>query len=127
MYDDEHDRTKKRKRSCWVSAWLQNRPKEGACDKLLPELRAGQEIERKLYSDFHCLNEADFDYLQDLVAPLIRKQETNMGMAIPTKVRLELTLHFLVTGNSYSSLQFLFRLPQCTISKIVPDTLDAQF
>lgn len=123
--DDDENHQRKRHRSSWVSGWLQKRSIYGVCDKVLPELRVGGKIERQLYTEFHRLNEDDFNYLHELVAPIIRKQDTNMREAISTKIRLELTLHFLATGNSYRSLRYYFRLPQCTISKIIPETLDA--
>lgn len=119
--DDDENHQRKRYRSSWVSGWLQKRSICGVCDKLLPELRVGGKIERQLYTEFHRLNEDDFNYLHELVAPIIRKQDTNMREAISTKIRLELTLHFLATGNSYRSLRYYFRLPQCTISKIIPE------
>lgn len=125
ILDDDEDQPKKRERSCWVFEWLEKRTTDGVCDKLLPELRFGRKNERKLYAVFRFLSDEDFDHLHDLVAPIIRKQDTNMRQSISTKIRLELTLHFLSTGNSYRSLQYPFRLPQCTISKIIPETLDA--
>lgn len=124
--DNDNFAPNRKERSCWESDWLKKRPTEGVCAKLLPQLdSAGTEIERKLFTSFTRLSRTDFDCLHELVAPLIHKADTNMRAAIPTRTRLALTLHFLSTGNSYRSMQYLFIIPACTISKIIPETLDA--
>ena len=41
--------------------------------------------------------------------------------ALPAKLKLEVTLSFLSTGNSYRSLSHLFRIPESSISKCVPE------
>jgi len=46
-------------------------------------------------------------------------------MALPAKLKLEITLRFLATGDSFKSLQYLFRVPACTISNFLPEVLDA--
>lgn len=113
-------------RCCWTSDWLLKRPKEGIVNKLLVELQQGNiEIERPLYNAFHRLSADDFDHLHTLVTPLIKKQDTNMRKAVPTEIRLSCALYYLATGQSFRSMQLLFRLPQCTISKLMPETLDA--
>lgn len=67
----------------------------------------------------------DFDYLMNLVTPIIGKKDTQMRKAISPGERLAITLHFLASGQNYSALQFLFRVAQSTISLIVPEVLDA--
>lgn len=124
--EDDDNTQKRNKRTLWESEWLKKRQTEGVCARLLPALSiVGNHIERNLLTSFTRLPLAEFDYLHELVAPLIRKKDTNMRAAIPTHTRLVLTLHFLATGNSYRSLQYLFMIPQCTISNIIPETLDA--
>lgn len=48
-----------------------------------------------------------------------------MRRPISAGERLALTLRYLSTGESFSSLQYLFRIPQPTISTIVPETCQA--
>lgn len=60
-----------------------------------------------------------------MVQPLIEKRDTKFRNAISAGERLTLTLHYLATGNTFSSLQYVFRIPQPTISTIIPDVLDA--
>ncbi|CAH1989179.1 unnamed protein product [Acanthoscelides obtectus] len=48
-----------------------------------------------------------------------------MRLAISVEERLAITLRFLASGDSYRSLSYLFRVPQQTISKIIPECWDA--
>lgn len=71
----------------------------------------------KLFQNFLPMTASNFDLLLNLVEPLIAKQTTffrNPG-------RLALTLRFLATDESFKSLQYQFRIPQSTISAIVPE------
>ncbi|MPC88316.1 hypothetical protein E2C01_083217 [Portunus trituberculatus] len=44
-----------------------------------------------------------------------------MRLAIPSRTKLEITLRFLATGDSYQPLELLFRVPACTICKFLPE------
>lgn len=48
-----------------------------------------------------------------------------MRLAIPAECKLNVTLRLLATGDSFSSLQYLFRIPKNTISTFIPEVLDA--
>lgn len=122
---DQNKIRKRRTRRVWVREWLQKRQSEGAYMKLLQELRFSIDDDRVLYKDFLRMSHDNFIELLDLVEPIIEKKITNFRMPISAAERLALTLHYLATGNSYRSLQFLFRIPQCTISMIIPEVLDA--
>lgn len=114
----------KKNRSVWVRPWLQKRPSEGLCQKLLPEFR-DVDGQNHLYLDFMRMDEDSFNYLLALVTPLIAKQDTNMRKSIDAGQRLTVTLRFLATGESFKSLSTLFRMAPCTISLIVPQVCDA--
>lgn len=116
---------KRSARSVWVRQWLERRPIDGAYAKLLQELRLGDKGEKLLYHRFLRMSYGNFEYLLDLVTPLIEKKDTHFRDAISAGERLALTLHYLATGQSFRSLQYLFRIPQCTISIIVPEVLGA--
>lgn len=45
--------------------------------------------------------------------------------AIPAKIKLQVTLSFLATGNSYRNLQQSFRVSKAAISKFVPEVCNA--
>lgn len=123
--DDNDNELPSQYRSVWVRSWLGKRETEGAWAKLLVELRDGDSGEQKLFSEFLRMSHAEFDYLLQLVKPLIEKNDTKMRKSISAGERLALTLHYLSTGQSFHSLQFVFRLPQNTISMIIPPVLDA--
>ncbi|KAG8294692.1 hypothetical protein J6590_097302, partial [Homalodisca vitripennis] len=48
-----------------------------------------------------------------------------MRMAIPVATKLEITLRYLATGDSFKSLEYLFRVPESSISQFIPYVLTA--
>lgn len=56
---------------------------------------------------------ADFEYLVALISPKVE--------VITVIDRLALTLRFMATGDSFTSLQYLFRVSKQSISTIMPD------
>ena len=66
-----------------------------------------------------------FDELLRLVESYISKTDTVMKTAIPARLKLEVTLRFLASGYSFSSLALLFRIPPCKISRFLPETLQS--
>lgn len=71
------------------------------------------------------MNENQFNILLKKVANKIRKQDTIMRQAISPRLKLEVTLRYLATGDSFKSLEFLYRVPKCTISSFLPETCEA--
>jgi hypothetical protein len=47
-----------------------------------------------------------------------------MRDTIPSRIKLEVTLSFLATGNRYRNLQRLFRVSKAAISKFIPEICD---
>lgn len=56
---------------------------------------------------------------------MLKKEDTAMRMAIPVAIKLEVTLRYLATGDSFKSLEYLFRVPESTISMFLPEVLSA--
>lgn len=71
------------------------------------------------FSNFCRMSCQDFEILLQKVSPFISKSDTKFRIAVPSKVRLALTLRFLATGDSYMSLQYLFKISHQLISTIV--------
>ncbi|XP_058830369.1 putative nuclease HARBI1 [Topomyia yanbarensis] len=112
------------RRSVWVHEWIKDRETEGCYHKLMRQLRGNN---TQLYKTFVRMSAEDFDHLLELTAPLIRKSDTQMWKVFPTGERLALTMRYLATGESFTSLQYLFRIPQTTISRIIPEVCEAIF
>lgn len=119
---DDEERVQQKRRKVWVKDWVSRRRQEGFYAKLLIELRSG---EPELYRNFLRMDAEQFDQLLAMVTPHIKKKDTNMRESISAGERLVLTLRFLATGESFRSLQYLFRIPVSTISSIIPEVLDA--
>lgn len=48
-----------------------------------------------------------------------------MREALSARLKLQIVLRFLATGDSYSSLSALYRVPKCSISLFMLEVLDA--
>lgn len=114
---------KKRKaRRMWVRNWISKRDTYGASNILLRQLKDEDPV---AYRNVLRISSEQFNSLLQMVEETIRKKNTKMRMAIPTATKLEITLRFLATGDSFKSLEYLFRVPECTISLFVPEVLAA--
>ncbi|XP_062571585.1 uncharacterized protein LOC134233621 [Saccostrea cucullata] len=71
------------------------------------------------------MDEDSFMELLHLVTPHIKRRNTVMRDAIPPAERLSITLRFLATGDTYQSLEYLYRIPKQTLSTIIPETCTA--
>lgn len=120
--DDEDLQYSSRRRSVWTKNWLLKRGTEGFGAKLFKEL---QEEEPALHHNFLRMTNDQFQHLLRLVTPYIEKQNTVMRESITSSDRLSCTLRFLSTGESYSSLRYLYRISTSAISIFIPEVLDA--
>jgi hypothetical protein len=118
MIEEEQNRKKR----LWVRDWIGRRDSRGASTVLLKEFAAEDVNEYKI-----CLRMTPekFDALLDMVAPKIERQNTQMRDAIPPRVKLEVTLYFMATGNSYRTLHYFFRVSKASISNFIPEVCDA--
>ncbi|KAJ8874185.1 hypothetical protein PR048_025027 [Dryococelus australis] len=98
------------------------RNKLGASSTLCKDLRVE---DQSGYEKFFRLNVNQYTNLLNIVKNTIQKNYTNMGRALPAEVKLGVALRFLASGDSYSSLQYLFRIPKNSIRKFIPEVLDA--
>lgn len=108
----------------WVRPWLLRRDTLGGSETVLSEL------EREDLKEFRSLirmEKQQFDCLLENISHKISKTDTIMRVAIPAKVKLQVTLCFLATGASYRFLQSFFRVSEPAISKFIPEVLDAVY
>jgi len=66
-----------------------------------------------------------FESLLEVISSQIGKDITHLRETISPNVRLTVTLRFLATGDSYTSLMYLFKMSKQLISNIVPEVCEA--
>eukprot|EP00794_Sanderia_malayensis_P002344 gene2343-2699_t len=121
MYIENKGQKKKaRRRSVWCKKWLKNRESSGLYNSLVNELRLADRCD---YRRIMRMNTDAFEELLEKVCPFIEGQSTNMRQPISAEEKIAVTLRFLVTGESYQSLKFQFRIHDSTISLFIPKDL----
>jgi hypothetical protein len=78
-----------------------------------------------LYKNFTGMSPSEFEFLINLIGEKISKKGTAFRKAISVQESLALRLRFLTRGDSYVSLQYLFKIYKHAISCIVPEVCDA--
>ena len=116
------ERERKRRRTVWVKSWIQKRQQSGASATLLRELRDEDPLS---YRNILRMNPTQFDCLLQMVHDMIQRKDTKLRRSITAQTKLEITLRYLASGDSLRSLEYLFRVPQCTISQFLPEVLSA--
>lgn len=112
---------KKRTHRFWLKELYRNRLQYG--NRLLRDMTF-ESIEDTI-QNFTRMTRNDFDLLCSLIEPRVKKVDTVFREAFTVRERLAITLRFLAAGDSYSSLQYLFRVSKQSISKIVPEVCEA--
>ncbi|CAH1995474.1 unnamed protein product [Acanthoscelides obtectus] len=116
LVEENEDENKPRRRRRW---WKTQLYKKRAGSELMIDLKS-QELSGQ-YKNFTRMSPIDFEYLITLVGAKVGKYDTPMRAAISVQDRLALTVRFLATGDSYTSLQYIFRISKQSISLIVPE------
>ena len=103
-------------------------PKQGHGDmiltckeRLISELRKDD----KRFHRYFQTSTAQFDHLEALLKPVLRKAYTNLRTPITVGECLAVTLRYLATGDSFTTIAFNYRMGLSTVSTIVGETCAA--
>lgn len=113
---DDDETVKTRDRVIWAREWLRRREERGAFHQLIRELSCEDD---EAFTNYFRLNQVKFQYLTSRLDKRILKQSTMMRDAIGPAERLAVTLRYLATGETFSSLEKQFRICRTAISYIV--------
>ncbi|KAI4455642.1 hypothetical protein MML48_9g00001197 [Holotrichia oblita] len=112
----------RKKRRFWMKQWILRRNRLRASETLVKELALE---DKEGYRNHLRMFEERFDELLSKVQNCIKKQDTVMRKAIPPKFKLQVTLRYLATGDSFSTLASTYRVPKNTISNFVGEVCTA--
>ncbi|XP_066916383.1 putative nuclease HARBI1 [Clytia hemisphaerica] len=112
----------RKKRQIWVKDWLKKRKEKSIFFNLFGELGDYDTFEFKKYIR---MDSTTLEMILSRIGPRISKQRTKLREPISAQERLVVTLRFLITGESYLSLHYQFRMSDSIISKFVPEVCDA--
>ena len=101
----------------WVLPWILQREERGCYRTLLDELIT---TDIPGYRNFTRMEPAFFHLIEERITPHLRKSITNFRKSLEVRLKLAVTLRHLSTGESYTSLQYQWRVGRMTICKFVP-------
>ena len=107
----------RRQRRYWVRPWLSQaeHEEEDQYTRLMLTLELDDPM---AYRNF-------IRMLEQRLGPEIQRERTWMRDPLSPGLKLVVTLRHLVSGDSYPTLQFAFRVARSTINKLVPKVCDA--
>ena len=111
---------KRRKRKVWVKPWIASRETDGAFHKLMKDL----EKDVDSLNNYLRMDLPAFEELLGNTGKYLQKKDTVFRNSISPAEQLAVTLRFLATGESYTSLQYQFRINKGTLSIIIPKVCD---
>lgn len=111
-----------RRRRFWVSPWVARRDEQGASSSLLQEWA---EETPEDYRNHLRVDREQFEFLLGRVGPVIQRKDTRFRDAIPARVKLQMTLRYLATGDNFRTLSALYRVPKSTFSAFLPEVCEA--
>lgn len=113
-----------KERRYWVRDIFQENQRilQGASNHLIDEMRKN---DREKYFNFLRMYPETFDEILNIVGPKIQKMNSVMRQSVSAKIRLELTIRYLASGDSMTSLSYMFRVGKNTVSEIIAETCEA--
>ena len=108
---------KRKSQNPWVMPWILQRGEKGCYRTLLEEPITTDILS---YKNFIRMPPAIFDLIEERITPHVRKSSINFRKALEVGLKLAVTLRHLSTGETYTSLQYHWRVGRTTICKFVP-------
>ena len=112
----------RRRHNMWVRPWLLQREERGAYHNIVAELYA---TDIPGFTNYMRMTPEFFEMIKTRLEPHLARQATNYRAPISVGEKLALTIRYLATGESYTSLFCQFRLGRSTISKFLPEVCRA--
>lgn len=110
------------RRRWWIKPWVTRRENLGASSSILEEWAAE---DPEAYRNHLRMSEDQFGYLLEKVTPFIQKTDTWFRDALSAKIKLQMTLRYLATGDNFATLSALYRVPKSTFSLFLPEVCEA--
>ena len=112
----------RRRHNMWVRPWLLQREDRGAYHNIMAELYA---TDITGFTNYMRMTPEFFEMMKTRLEPRLARQATNYRAPISIGEKLALTIRYLATGESYTSLSCQFRVGRSTISKFLPEVCRA--
>ena len=106
------------KKNMGVRPWLLQREERGAYHNIMAKLCA---TDIPGFTNNKSMTPEFFEMIKTRLEPHLARQATNYRAPISVGKKLDLTIRYLVTGESYISLSCQFRVGRSTISKFLPE------
>ena len=103
----------RRRHNMWVRPWLLQREERRAYHNIMAELYATY---IPGFTNYMRMTPEFFEMIKTRLEPCLARQATNYRAPISVGEKLALTIRYLATGESYTSLSCQFRVGRSTIS-----------
>ena len=114
-------RRRRKPQNPWVMPWILQREERGCCKTLLDKLFTN---DIPGYRNFN-MEPAFFYLIEERFTPRLKKSTTNFRKPLEVGLKLAVTFRQLSTGETYTSLQYHWRVGRTTICKFVPKVCKA--
>ena len=101
----------RRRHNMWVRPWLLQREERGAYHNIMADLYA---TGIPGFTNFMRMTPDFFEMIKTRLEPHLARQATNYRASISVGEKLALTIRYLATGESYTSLSCHFRVGRVT-------------
>ena len=108
----------RRRHNMWVRPWLLQREERGAYHNIMADLYA---TDIPGFTNYMRMTPEFFEMMKTRLEPRLARQATNYRAPISVGEKLALTIRYLATGESYTSLSCQFRVGRSTKCPTTPD------